>query len=280
MKYQAQEYTTDQLKTQLEVKQDVLDMFHEGQALISEGKAFTEQDKIRVEQEITAIRDELDHRESEGEASPPSKMDYIRALEWAGKSPIICLHNWSKKDLNEVLREYKAYSKEDQTAFKDEFIDDVLTRVANKVDDKELECWRSLKYQLESELLNDFSEVESADELPPAEELAQAIIENKGLRLKGKRFELIRVYTSYNKKGRTESLSEHRTEQEGLLAINQTEDKANYYVLLFDKQEGQAHFRGRRQKVGLKLNYHYRDSDEDFGAVKQHKQRWDRGARP
>ena len=35
------------------------------------------------------------------------ELEYMEALNFFGKSPVICLRNWSKKDLNAILKKYK-----------------------------------------------------------------------------------------------------------------------------------------------------------------------------
>ena len=42
-----------------------------------------------------------------GKLYTPKQLEYMEALEWAGKSPVICLFNWSKRDLNCILKQYK-----------------------------------------------------------------------------------------------------------------------------------------------------------------------------
>ena len=67
---------------------------------------------------------------------------------------------------------------------KTEFIQDILHTIWCQLADSELECWKSLKYQITSDLENDFSEMGIDDSFPPEKELAEAIIENYGLKTK------------------------------------------------------------------------------------------------
>lgn len=83
-----------------------------------------------------------------------------------------------------------------------------------------------------------------------------------------KRYEVIRFYTAYNPNGQSLTISQHDEEVFAEAAFNQTQNKSNYYHLMFDKENGQARFKGNRKKTTERLMYHYSDSNEEFRAVK------------
>ena len=83
------------------------------------------------------------------------------------------------------------------------------------------------------------------------------------------RYDLIKIYTSYHKKGTEHIIKSFDcdTEKSALDQLINTKDKSNYYYLILDKKNGKYFVRGKRKKVLERLMDCYSDSKESYDFI-------------